>query len=111
MKSNKFIFSALLVLGFGISGMNAANGSVTKDGPALAEKTIQLKLAAAKLSLTEQKIQVLFTTGENGDINFVLVKTDNRELKNEIEKQFRSMNFPFLKKESVNSVTLHFKKI
>jgi hypothetical protein len=60
---------------------------------------------------SEQKVEVLFTTDVNGTVNFVLAKTGNRELKSEIEKQFRSIHFNKLKSEVVHSVVLNFKTL
>ena len=34
-----------------------------------------------------QKVEVLFTTNKDGKVNFALAKTNNLELKKEIEKQ------------------------
>jgi hypothetical protein len=57
------------------------------------------------------KVEVLFTTNVNGKVNFVLAKTDNIELKKEIENQFLKLNFKDMKSEVVNSVTLSFKTV
>lgn len=57
------------------------------------------------------KVEVLFTTNVNGKVNFVFAKTENMELKKEIENQFLQLNFKDLKSEVVNSVTLSFKTV
>jgi len=58
-----------------------------------------------------QKVEVLFTTNETGKVNFVLAKTDDKNLKQNLEKQFYNMRFTGMKQNVVNSVVLSFKII
>ncbi len=58
-----------------------------------------------------QKVEVLFTTDKRGKVNFVLVKTDNNELKKEIEKQFLALRLAKIKEDVVHSVVLNFRTI
>ena len=58
-----------------------------------------------------QKEEILFTTNLNGDVNFALAKTNNSNLKQELEKQFSLLNFKALKSETVYSIVLNIKLI
>ncbi|PBQ31494.1 hypothetical protein CNR22_06855 [Sphingobacteriaceae bacterium] len=57
------------------------------------------------------KVEVLFTTDSTGKINFVLAKTSDKGLKQEIEKQFSHLQLPKVKQNVVHSVTLNFKTL
>lgn len=61
--------------------------------------------------LLSNRIEVLFITGINGEVNFVLAKTNDNELKQEIEKQFKNLCLRQLKPEVVHSVVLNFRTI
>lgn len=63
------------------------------------------------LQTTSQKVEVLFSTDKMGMVNFVLAKTNDSKLKNEIEKQFISRHFTNLTSDVVHSVVLNFKTI
>lgn len=58
-----------------------------------------------------QKVEVLFTTNINGQVDFVLAKTSDLNLKSEIEKQFLKLNLVKLKNDVVHSVTLNIKSM
>jgi len=57
------------------------------------------------------KVEVLFTTDQNGNVNFVLAKTDDQLLKTEIEKQFANLHLKKVKQNVVHSVVLNFRTI
>ena len=59
----------------------------------------------------ENKIEVLFTTDRAGKVNFVMAKTLDKELKQEIEKQFADLQLNKLKQNVVHSVILNFKTL
>ena len=61
--------------------------------------------------IQDVKVEVLFTTDKNGDVNFAFAKTTNQQLKEEIEKQFSAMKLPQLKANVAHSVMLNFKYI
>lgn len=65
----------------------------------------------ADLKAQGKKVEILFTTSQSGEVNFVLAKTNNSSLKKEIEKQFYTLRFAGLKENVVNSVTLNFKTL
>lgn len=54
------------------------------------------------------KIEVLFTTDTTGKVNFVLAKTRDEVLKQEIENQFSKLYLNKLKQNTVHSVVLNF---
>ncbi|MBA3682666.1 MAG: hypothetical protein H0W73_16115 [Bacteroidetes bacterium] len=58
-----------------------------------------------------QKVEVLFTTDNNGKVDFVLAKTNDQNLKAEIEKQFLKLNLDKIKSNVVHSVTLNIKTV
>lgn len=58
-----------------------------------------------------EKVEVVFTTAENGKVNFVLAKTDNDVLKKQIEKQFAEMILTKIKSNVAYSIVFNIKKI
>jgi hypothetical protein len=102
IKSYLTIATALIAFGGFAGNNNNANSS--------AEKVIQTKIHIGQTVYgTDNKVEILFTTNEKGEVNFALAKTENQNLKKEIEKQFQTLHFTQLKKDAVNSVTLNFK--
>jgi hypothetical protein len=78
------------------------------------EKTIKdyFKFPQMIIPVNEsQKIEVLFTTNQNGQVDFVLAKTEQQNLKVEIEKQFLKLNLTKLKSDVVHSVVLNIKTV
>ena len=63
---------------------------------------------AIKEHKASQKITVYFSVNENGDVTDVLARTDNKEIKQDIENQFRCMNFKGLKPSVTNSIDVTF---
>ena len=61
--------------------------------------------------MQDVKVEVLFTTDETGNVNFAFAKTTNKQLKEEIEKQFSDLKLPQLKPNVAHSVILNFKYI
>lgn len=57
------------------------------------------------------KVEVLFTTDQNGNVNFVLAKTVDPALRSEIEKQFAGLRLKKVKQNVVHSVVLSFRTI
>jgi hypothetical protein len=57
------------------------------------------------------RVEVLFTTDRNGYVNFVMAKTENIRLKQEIEKQFVRLHLSRLKQDVVHSVVLNFRQL
>ncbi|MBP7808664.1 MAG: hypothetical protein KA163_05195 [Bacteroidia bacterium] len=104
--------TALVALTLGSFLLQASNGSEISIETG---KTIKEHVKFPKLILPvqhqEQKVEVVFTTSENGSVNFVLAKTDNKNVKAEIEKQFSQLTLNKLKANVAYSVVLNFKTI
>lgn len=104
--------TALVALTLGSFLLHANNGS---DVSIETGKTIKEHVKFPKLILPiqhqEQKVEVIFTTSENGKVNFVFAKTDNKEVKAEIEKQFSQLTLNKLKANLAYSIVLNFKTI
>lgn len=104
--------TALVALTLGSFLLKANNGS---EAAIETGKTIKEHVKFPKLILPiqqqEQKVEVVFTTSENGNVNFVLAKTDNKEVKAEIEKQFSHLTLNKLKANVAYSIVLNFKTI
>jgi hypothetical protein len=62
------------------------------------------------ISKTE-KVEVVFTTDEKGKVNFVLAKTENEDLKKQIEKQFSEMTLTKIKSNVAYSIVFNIKKV
>lgn len=80
------------------------------------EKEIQKHLAFPNvlmpLSKTEStKVEVLFTVQEDGQVNFVLAKTNNEQLKKGIEKNFAKLVLKTIKPNVCYGVTLNLKTV
>lgn len=103
------LFSALITMSANLPG--------SKPGSPETEKTIknyfkfpQILLPHAEVNATvSKKVEVLFTTDQFGRVNFVMAKTEDGQLKGEVEKQFYKLRLPKLPSEVVHSVVLNFK--
>lgn len=104
--------AALIALSLGSLFLKANGGN---EAAAETEKTIKEHVAFPKLILPvqqqSQKVEVVFTTGDNGKVNFVLAKTDNKTIKAEVEKQFSQLTLSKLKANVAYSVVLNIKTI
>lgn len=102
--------TALVALTLGSFLLNAN----TKGTGTETEKTIKEHVKFPNLILPikqTEKVEVVFTTSENGKVNFVLAKTDNKEIKTQIEKQFSELTLNKLKANVAYSIVLNFKTI
>jgi predicted dinucleotide-binding enzyme len=63
---------------------------------------------AIKAQHTSQTVTIYFSVNENGDVTDVLACTDNKQIKQDVENQFRCMNFKGLKPSVTNSIDVHF---
>ncbi|MFL5754327.1 MAG: hypothetical protein ACJ76F_13030 [Bacteroidia bacterium] len=91
-----------------------STGIMTAAIPAGADagKTISSKITlpeSLKKSGYSEKVRVIFTVNESGEVNHVVAVTLNNELKSAIEKQFSALCFSELKANAANSVVLNFK--
>ncbi|HWY10462.1 MAG TPA: hypothetical protein VN026_04000 [Bacteroidia bacterium] len=84
------------------------------NGAGETEKTIKEHVKFPNLILPikqTEKVEVVFTTSENGKVNFVFAKTDNKEIKADIEKQFSQLTLTKLKANVAYSIVLNLKTI
>ncbi|MCE3228572.1 MAG: hypothetical protein K0S32_3123 [Bacteroidetes bacterium] len=101
-----------MVIGLSLSCFVVSSNTGNNDACIEIERTIKESMKFTVVTSTgTQKVEVLFTTNTNGNVNFVLVKTKDALLKGEIEKQFYSKHFTGLNTDVVNSVTLTFKTL
>jgi hypothetical protein len=59
----------------------------------------------------EEKVNVVFTVNETGNVNLVVVNTTNQNLKKSIETQFSKLKLSNLKANNAYSVVFNFKTI
>jgi len=59
----------------------------------------------------EEKVNVVFTVNENGQVNLVVVNTSNLVLKKSIEDQFSTLNLNQLKANNAYSIQFNFKTL
>ena len=59
----------------------------------------------------EEKVNVVFTVNETGNVNLVVVNTTNENLKKSIESQFIKLKLNNLKANNAYSVVFNFKAI
>lgn len=105
------IFSALFAMSTPLPTTNTATAESSKTIKAYF-KFPQILVAREEVkSATSNSVEVLFTTNDKGCVTFVLAKTQNEELKREVEKQFYKLCLPKLKQEVVHSVVLNFKTL
>ena len=59
----------------------------------------------------EEKVNVVFTVNETGEVNLVIANTTNESLKKSIETQFMKLKLNKLKANNAYSVVFNFKTI
>lgn len=109
MNSIKKTIIASLILSALNTTMLANNGNQTT-----AEKEIQKHLAITTTSLPKKdnmKVDVVFTTQEDGRVNFVIAKTDNEQLKKEVEDRFSKIVLKTIKPNVCYGITLNLKTL
>ncbi|MBA2611567.1 MAG: hypothetical protein H0U95_06325 [Bacteroidetes bacterium] len=116
MKTNNKLKTVALIAGLLITSLSVKPNTVSGLNPEAGEteKTIKdyFKFPQIVVLVNEsQKVEVLFTTDEKGHVDFVLAKTQDHNLKAEVEKQFLKLNLTKLKCNVVHSVTLNIKTV
>ena len=71
----------------------------------------QMLTTSNEKAAASRTVEVLFTTDSTGNVNFVLAKTQNENLKHDVESQFYKLRLPKLKEDVVHSVVLNFKSL
>ena len=101
----------ILALVFFLVSLNslAGNGKGTeaKDYSELIKTSLSLPKELNKAGVQE-KIQFYFSVDEKGNVTEVDAITDNKEIKQSLEKQFYNLTFPGLKPKATNSVAVNF---
>ncbi|MBK6836208.1 MAG: hypothetical protein IPG89_18880 [Bacteroidetes bacterium] len=113
LKTKVIKTSAVLLFTFSAFLANA-NNSNESELKTEASKTITQQINLSELSFVakqNERVEIVFTTSEDGKVNFVLAKTKNAELKNQIEKQFSQLTLSKLKANVAHSIVFNFKTI
>jgi hypothetical protein len=120
LKSKSGLVKLSAVLGF-IFLSNAALASIGNEnlpigqaGIIETQKEIKQHISFPNIILPfnkTEKVEVVFTTAENGKVNFVVAKTENDLLKKQIEKQFAEMILTKIKSNVAYSIIFNIKKI
>ena len=115
MKS--IIKKSLVLFAIGVLFSFNANAKVDET-PSLiisnASKTIREHIKFPNLLMDfnkEEKVNVVFTVNEAGNVNLVIVNTSNENLKKSIETQFAKLKLNNLKANNAYSVVFNFKTI
>ena len=110
--------TAMVALTFGSFMAKAGNGNSENTKPAYSadkpEKTIENHIRFPKLIVPihkSEKVEVIFTTDAGGKVDCVIAKTQNEELRKEIEKQFSALVLPNMKSNIAYSIILNFKTL
>lgn len=112
-KINSKIVKVTTVLAFTLSAFFIKANTTTED-VVETEKTIKQYVKFPQLILPVQKnekVEIVFTTGVNGKVDFVLAKTQNDILKKELEKQFLGLTLNKLKANVAYSIVFNFKTL
>lgn len=102
---------AFILIGSSAFANHLGNGN---DGIGETEKAIKQHITFPNVLMPinqTQKVEVVFTTAENGKVNFVLAKTENDILKKQIEKQFLELTLSKIKSNVAYSIVFNIKKI
>jgi hypothetical protein len=104
---NKIKITALLAATLFLSSFSKASDIGTETS-----KQIQEHLFFPNIIIQANqtnKVEVLFTTDNDGKVNFVLAKTENKDLKKEIEKHFSNLTLKDIKPNVCHAITLKLK--
>ena len=106
----KITLSCLLVLGLAVTA--SANtpiiGGIDAEG---ISKKIEAAVSLPKELRTpgfSQKVKIVFTVDEKGNVNYEAAATKNPELKKAIESQFKQMSFAELTPNTAYNVVINF---
>ena len=116
MKKNLKKSIAILAAGFLFSFNVNANDNENPKTVIIADanKTIKdhIKFPNLVMNLNQiEKVNVLFTVNEVGEVNLVIANTSNETLKKLIELQFMKLKLNNLKANNAYSVVFNFKTI
>lgn len=99
----------VLALVLCLNGFSYNNGGQMEAVKVSVQKEIQagIHLAIEK----SEKVDVLFTTDENGKVNLAIAKTGNETLKKAIEANFMKLSLSGLVPDNCYSITLNLKLV
>ena len=76
------------------------------------QKILNLKFPNLIMNFNQvEKVNVLFTVNETGEVNLVVANTANETLKKSIESQFMKLKLNNLKANNAYSIVFNFKTI
>lgn len=107
-----FVFLSSAAIALGKNGKE--NLPTGEEGIIETQLTIKQHISFPNIILPiskTEKVAVVFTTDEKGKVNFVLAKTENEQLKKQIEKQFSEMTLTKIKSNVAYSIVFNIKKI
>lgn len=111
IKKSSVLITAGILASFSANAKVDVTPSVTISD---ASKTIKDHIKFPNLVMDfnkEEKVNVVFTVNETGNVNLVVVNTLNENLKNIIQTQFVKLKLSNLKANSAYSVVFNFKTI
>ena len=112
IKMKTTLIKGLLIAGLSFTSLLSKANTVNEASIQVASKIIKDAVnIPASLHGNTNKVEILFSTNKNGDVNFAFAKTEDAKLKKEIEKQFYKIHLNKLNQDVVNSIVLNFKTI
>lgn len=112
LKKSMAVLAAVILFSFNVNAKENENPKTVMIADA--NKTIkeQIKFPNLFMGLNQiEKVNVLFTVNETGEVNLVIANTTNETLKKTIESQFIKLKLNNLKANNTYSVVFNFKTI
>ncbi|MDX2173806.1 MAG: hypothetical protein SFY56_11855 [Bacteroidota bacterium] len=105
MKNLKLIITTVAV--FVSLNLVCSNNNTINSANIQKEIQAQFNLKAE----VSEKVEVVFTTNEQGNVNLAIVKTQNQNLKKAIETNFLKLHLSNVKANNVYSVVINVKLV
>lgn len=102
------IISALLLSFTSISKAHDGTNQVLIHNLSKKVQATLVMPEALKQQSKNQKITIYFAVNENGEVTEVNARTNNKQAKADLEKQFRQLNFKGLQPSIYNSIDVSF---
>jgi hypothetical protein len=107
MKTITIILALCLCFIFNVKANDETNVSLTQSLSKKVQATLMMP-DALKHQTKTQKITIYFAVNENGEVTEVNVRTNNKEAKADLERQFTQLNFKGLQPCVYNSIDVNF---
>ena len=107
MKTITIILALFLCVTFNAKANDDTNVSLTQSLSKKVQTTLIMP-EALKQQTKAQKITIYFAVNEKGEVTEVNARTNNREAKADLEKQFAQLNFKGLQPCVYNSIDVNF---